>query len=185
MAARLIWLAHRRTTAECKTKNGPLVLAYGRDPYFDGWPDTLQLNYGNPELQQAMIDELERIAGQCDGVRCDMAMLVLPDVFESTWGIRADLFWPKATESVRRKYLHFQFMAEVYWDGNGRCSSRDSTTPTINGCTTACVRVMPGRCANHFHAGLDYQNKMARFLETTTSRARPQLSRPRFMKPPP
>jgi glycosidase len=52
-----------------QTKNGPLVLAYGRDPYFDGWPDTLQLNYGNPELQQAMIGELERIAGQCDGLR--------------------------------------------------------------------------------------------------------------------
>jgi hypothetical protein len=47
----------------------------------DGWPDTLQLNYGNPELQQAMIGELERIAGQCDGVRCNMAMLVLPDAF--------------------------------------------------------------------------------------------------------
>ena len=86
-----------------QTKNGPLVLAYGRDPYFDGWPDTLQLNYGNPQLQQAMIGELESIAGQCDGVRCDMAMLILPDVFESTWGIRTDLFWPKATESEWRK----------------------------------------------------------------------------------
>jgi hypothetical protein len=45
-------------------------------------------------LQQAMIGELERIVGQCDGLRCDMAMLVLPEVFERTWGIRADLFWP-------------------------------------------------------------------------------------------
>ncbi len=77
-----------RNYCRVPTKNGPLLLAYGRDPYFDGWPDTLQLNYGNPELQQAMIGELVRIAGQCDGVRCDMAMLVLPDVFESTWGIR-------------------------------------------------------------------------------------------------
>ena len=105
-----------RNYCRVKTKNGPLLLAYGRDPYFDGWPDTLQLNYGNPELQQAMIGELERIAGQCDGVRCDMAMLVLPDVFERTWGIRADLFWPKAIESVRRKHPDFLFMAEVYWD---------------------------------------------------------------------
>jgi glycosidase len=47
-----------------QTKNGPRVLAYGRDPYFDGWPDTLQLDYGNPDLQQAMIGELERIAEQ-------------------------------------------------------------------------------------------------------------------------
>ncbi len=27
---------------------GDAVLAYGRDPYFDGWPDTFQLDYGNP-----------------------------------------------------------------------------------------------------------------------------------------
>ena len=64
-----------RNYCRVQTRNGPLVLAYGRDPYFEGWPDTLQLNYGNPQLQQAMIGELERIAGQCDGVRCDMAML--------------------------------------------------------------------------------------------------------------
>ena len=63
---------------------GPRVLAYGRDPYFPGWPDTLQLNYAEPRLQEAMAAELLRIAGMCDGVRCDMAMLVLPDVFEQT-----------------------------------------------------------------------------------------------------
>jgi hypothetical protein len=39
-----------------------------------------------------MIGELERISRQCDGVRCDMAMLVLPDIFERTWGIRAETF---------------------------------------------------------------------------------------------
>ena len=30
------------------------VFAYGRDPYFSGWPDTLQLDYSNPATQQAM-----------------------------------------------------------------------------------------------------------------------------------
>ena len=33
------------------TAQGPRILAYGRDPNFPGWPDTLQLNYANPELQ--------------------------------------------------------------------------------------------------------------------------------------
>ena len=148
-----------------QTKNGPLVLAYGRDPYFDGWPDTLQLNYGNPELQQAMIGELERIAGQCDGVRCDMAMLVLPDVFESTWGIRADLFWPKATEAVRRKQPHFQFMAEVYWDREWTMQQQgfDYTYDKRLYDRLRDGHARPVR--EHFHAGLDYQNKMARFLE--------------------
>jgi alpha amylase-like protein len=148
-----------------QTKNGPLVLAYGRDPYFDGWPDTFQLNYGNPELQQAMIGELERIAGQCDGVRCDMAMLVLPDVFESTWGIRADLFWPKATESVRRKHPNFQFMAEVYWDQEWTMQQQgfDYTYDKRLYDRLRDGHARPVR--EHFHARLDYQNKMARFLE--------------------
>jgi glycosidase len=77
-----------------KRARGDLLLAYGRDPYFAGWPDTIQLNYGNPATQEAMIGELLKIAGQCDGVRCDMAMLVLPEVFEQTWGIRSQPFWP-------------------------------------------------------------------------------------------
>jgi glycosidase len=34
-----------------KRKRGDLLLAHGRDPYFDGWPDTLQLNYANPDTQ--------------------------------------------------------------------------------------------------------------------------------------
>jgi hypothetical protein len=148
-----------------QTKNGPLVLAYGRDPYFDGWPDTLQLNYGNPALQQAMIGELERIGGQCDGVRCDMAMLVLPDVFASTWGIRAELFWPKATEAVRRKYPQFQFMAEVYWDREWTMQQQgfDYTYDKKLYDRLRDGHARPVR--EHLHAGLDYQNKMARFLE--------------------
>ncbi|MHB8902771.1 MAG: hypothetical protein ACYC6Y_28760 [Thermoguttaceae bacterium] len=63
-----------------------------------------------------MIGELQKIAGQCDGVRCGMAMLVLPDVFERTWGILTQPFWARATESVRRQVPGFCFMAEVYWD---------------------------------------------------------------------
>ncbi len=99
-----------------ETAAGSRILAYGRDPYFAGWPDTLQLNYGNPALQDALLGELVRIAGQCDGVRCDMAMLVLPEVFERTWGIRSAPFWPRATAAVRAEVPGFLFMAEVYWD---------------------------------------------------------------------
>jgi glycosidase len=92
------------------------ILAYGRDPYFAGWPDTLQLNYGNQQLQEALFGELRRIAGQCDGVRCDMAMLVLPEIFERTWGIPAAPFWPRATQTIHTSHPGFLFLAEVYWD---------------------------------------------------------------------
>ena len=154
-----------RNYCRVQTKKGPLVLAYGRDPYFDGWPDTLQLNYGNPELQQAMIGELERIAGQCDGVRCDMAMLVLPEVFERTWGIAANSFWPKATQCVREKFPHFCFMAEVYWDMEWTMQQQGFDYAYDKRLYDRLREGHARPVREHFHAGLDYQNKLARFLE--------------------
>src|SRR5262249_4778088 len=44
-----------------KRRQGPRILAYGRDPYFSGWPDTLQLDYGNTATQEAMLEELLKI----------------------------------------------------------------------------------------------------------------------------
>ncbi|RZL96643.1 MAG: alpha-amylase [Variovorax sp.] len=154
-----------RNFCRVAAKNGPLLLAYGRDPYFDGWPDTLQLDYGNPQLQQSMIGELERIAGQCDGVRCDMAMLVLPEVFERTWGIRSDPFWPKATESVRRRHPAFLFMAEVYWDMEWTLQQQgfDYTYDKHLYDRLREERARPVR--EHLCAGMDYQDRLARFLE--------------------
>jgi hypothetical protein len=144
---------------------GDLLLAHGRDPYFPGWPDTLQLDYGNPALHEAMIGELLRIAGQCDGVRCDMAMLVLPDVFERTWGRQAPPFWPDATRRVRESHAGFRFMAEVYWDLEW--------TMLQQGFDYAYDKRLYDRLRDgharpvreHLYAGLDYQSRLARFLE--------------------
>lgn len=146
-------------------KRGELILAHGRDPYFDGWPDTLQLDYGNAATQAAMIGELLKIAGECDGVRCDMAMLVLPDVFERTWGRRAPPFWPEATRRVRERAPGFCFMAEVYWDLEW--------TMLQQGFDYAYDKRLYDRLRDgharpvreHLLAGLDYQIRLARFLE--------------------
>jgi len=102
------------------------ILAYGRDPYFDGWPDTFQLNYRHAGFREARIAELGRIADRCDGVRCDMAMLLQPQIIQRTWGDRAlpsdgsrpkdNPFWPEAIAAIRRRHPQFVFMAEVYWD---------------------------------------------------------------------
>ena len=148
-----------------QTKNGPLILAYGRDPYFDGWPDTLQLNYGNPALQQAMIEELEHIADQCDGVRCDMAMLILPEIFARTWGITTQPFWPAATQRVRERVPGFCFMAEVYWDLEWTLQQQgfDYTYDKRLYDRLRDRHARPVR--EHLYAGLDFQNKSARFLE--------------------
>ena len=148
-----------------RRQRGDLLLAYGRDPYFDGWPDTLQLNYGNPALQEAMIGELTRISEQCDGVRCDMAMLVLPDVFERTWGIRAPLFWPEATSRVRERTPGFCFMAEVYWDREWDMQQQGFDYAYDKRLYDRLREGHARSVREHFHAGLDYQDKLARFLE--------------------
>ncbi len=95
---------------------GQTILAHGRDPYFPGWQDTLQLNYAEQAMQEAMSAEVVKIAERADGVRCDMAMLILPEVFERTWGLRSWPFWPDAIARVRVHRPEFTFLAEVYWD---------------------------------------------------------------------
>jgi hypothetical protein len=148
-----------------KRAQGDLLLAHGRDPYFPGWPDTLQLDYGNPATQEAMVGELCRIAGQCDGVRCDMAMLILPNVFERTWGKPADLFWPMATGSVRKLNPEFRFMAEVYWDMEWTLQQQgfDYTYDKRLYDRLRDGHARPVR--EHCWAAPDYQSKMVRFLE--------------------
>jgi glycosidase len=148
-----------------KRRGGDRLLAYGRDPYFPGWSDALQLNYGNPATQDAMLAELLKIAGQCDGVRCDMAMLVLPDIFERTWGITAPPFWPKAIQAVRKQAHDFRFMAEVYWDLEWTLQQQgfDYTYDKRLYDRLRDRHARPVR--EHFLAGLDYQDKLARFLE--------------------
>jgi hypothetical protein len=142
-----------------------LLLAHGRDPYFPGWPDTLQLDYGNPATQEAMVGELTKIAARCDGVRCDMAMLVLPEVFERTWRRPALPFWPNATRRARAQTPGFRFMAEVYWDLEW--------TMLQSGFDYAYDKRLYDRLREgharavreHLRAGLDYQGRLARFLE--------------------
>ena len=76
---------------------------------FPGWPDTLQLDYGNPATQEAMRRELLAAASLCDGLRCDMAMLILPDVFQRTWGVAAAPFWPDAIRRGPRPQPELRF----------------------------------------------------------------------------
>jgi glycosidase len=148
-----------------KRKKGDVLLAFGRDPYFPGWPDTLQLDYSNPGTQEAMIGELLKVARQCDGVRCDMAMLVLPDVFERTWGRRAPLFWPEATRRVRERVPGFLLMAEVYWDLEWTILQQGFDYAYDKRLYDRLREGHARPVREHLCAGLDYQAKLARFLE--------------------
>jgi hypothetical protein len=156
------------------TSKGRRVLAHGRDPYFPGWTDTLQLNYRHPVLREAMTEELTTIAGLCDGVRCDMAMLLLPDVIARTWGERPlpdglkpvdTPFWPEAAARARLHHPGFVLLAEVYWD-------LEWTLQEMGFDYTYDKRLYDRlRAGNvegvrgHLGADLVFQRKSARFLE--------------------
>lgn len=97
-------------------------LRHGKDPNYPGWTDTLQLDYRRAATRRAMTDTLLRVAERCDGVRCDMAMLVLSDVFARTWAHAPPTdrepgpeFWGAAIAEVRARHPGFLFMAEAYW----------------------------------------------------------------------
>jgi hypothetical protein len=97
------------------------VFACGRDPYFPAWPDVLQLNAFQPGLRQAVLETVANIANQCDGIRCDMAMLLLNSIFERTWGSRAGSrpateYWTDLIPAIKKEYSDFLFIAEAYWD---------------------------------------------------------------------
>jgi len=157
------------------TRRGARVLAHGRDPYFPGWPDTLQVNYRHAGFREAMLRVLDGIAAQCDGVRCDMAMLVLPDVIQRTWGDRArpsdgsapidDPFWPVAIARVRQRRPEFVFMAEAYWDLEWTLQQQGFDY-TYDKRLYDRLRAGDGAAVRgHLLADPEYQRRSARFLE--------------------
>jgi len=105
------------------------IFAHGKDPYYDGWEDTVQLNYASCSLRGEMCSILARIAAMCDGVRCDMAMLQCPSVLQQTWAAHFEtqgfscaalaseenVFWPNAITAARSVNKDFLLIGEVYW----------------------------------------------------------------------
>ena len=153
----------RRPNRYARVEGG--IVAYGRDPNFDGWPDTAQLNYANRELAAAMRAELLHVAGLCDGVRCDMAMLVLPDVFERTWGLRAEPFWPCAIGAVRQQRPDFLFLAEVYWDLEWTLHQQGFDYAYDKRLYDRLRDGYARPVADHLRAPVEYQSRLARFIE--------------------
>ncbi len=149
-----------------------LVIAHGRDPYFPGWADTAQVNAFSPEFRQAALETLLDIASQCDGVRCDMAMLLTNRVFGHTWQgyyledyVPETEFWEEIIPQVRAQHPEFLFIAEVYWNmeyemqqqGFDYCYDK-TLYDRLTGGAPRDVRV-------HLIAAIEYQRRLVRFIE--------------------
>ena len=94
-----------------------------------------------------------------------MAMLVLPDVFQRTWGISTEPFWARATSAVRAQVPDFVFMAEVYWDLEWALQHAGFDF-TYDKRLYDRLEHGPARAVReHLYAGLDFQDHLARFLE--------------------
>jgi hypothetical protein len=149
---------------------GGIVFACGRDPYFPAWADVVQLNAFDSCLRGAVRTTLSDIADQCDGVRCDMAMLLLNDVFERTWKHRGGPkpeteYWAEAIPPTRARHPDFLFIAEAYWGlewdlqqlGFDFCYDK-TLYDRLEHASPVSVRL-------HLRAEPAYQNRLVRFIE--------------------
>jgi hypothetical protein len=146
------------------------VLALGRDPFFPAWPDVLQLNAFEPGLRTAVIETLSDIAVQCDGVRCDMAMLMLNAIFERTWGGRAggrpaSEYWATVISAVKARNREFRFIAEAYWDLEFELQQQGFDYCYDKKLYDRMERDPAESVRQHLLADRSYQDRMVRFIE--------------------
>jgi len=151
-------------------KTGGEVYARGRDPFFPAWPDVLQLNAFNEGLRNEAIQTLISIAEQSDGVRCDMAMLLLNEVFARTWGSRAGQrpaseYWSKVIPAIKKKFPDFIFIAEAYWDLEWQLQQLGFDYCYDKRLYDRLEHEGPENVRSHLLADAAYQDGLVRFIE--------------------
>ncbi|TCO50688.1 alpha-amylase [Actinocrispum wychmicini] len=146
------------------------VLARGRDPYFPPWPDVVQLDAYSPALRAATIRTLAGIADQCDGIRCDMAMLMTNEIFGETWGewvgsTPDDEFWPTVVSGLRASHPETVLFAEAYWDQEYTLQQQGFAFCYDKRLYDRVVDVNVPTIRDHLAAAPGYQSRLVRFLE--------------------
>ena len=160
-------------------------IAHGRDPNYPPWTDTAQLDYRHPDVPRAMAQALREVATRCDGVVCSMAMLVLDDVFRTTWSGRSvppsiaedaspfGEFWWHATSAVHDAYPQFLLIGEAYWGLEYRLQQLGFNytydKPLLDRLVAGDARAVAG----HLRAEDAYQRRSVRLLE---DRAGPRIA---------
>jgi glycosidase len=147
----------------------PRIFAHGRDPYYNGWTDTAQLDYRVTETRFAMQQLLAAVADQCDGVRCDMAMLVMRQIFVRTWGGEFEPpsaeFWSEAIAGVKATHPAFMFMGEVYWDLEHQLQQLGFDYTYDKRLYDRLVNADAASLRDNLRAGFEFQRRLTRFVE--------------------
>ena len=159
------------------------VLAHGRDPYFPPWPDVVQLDAFSPAMRAATVGTLADIASQCDGIRCDMAMLMTNDIFATTWGDRAgpepaQEFWPAVIAELRARHPDTVMIAEAYWDMEWELQQQGFDFCYDKRLYDRIIDQDVSGVRDHLRADLGYQAGSCGSWKTTTSPASPAASPP-------
>ena len=147
---------------------GTIYLALARDPYFPAWKDVAQLNHFERRLRSAQIEELRVIASHCDGVRCDMAMLQLRDIFASIWGPLlgaqippASEFWADAHAACPGLIL----LGEAYWGTEPRLLDLGFSFVYDKALYDLVRDVRISGVRANLDVDVAYQDRLVRFLE--------------------
>ncbi|MCU0583674.1 MAG: alpha-amylase family glycosyl hydrolase [Syntrophales bacterium] len=149
---------------------GGRVFACARDPNYPPWQDVAQLNAFHPGLREAAAGTLLGIADQCDGVRCDMSMLLVNRVFRKTWADRAGRepqreYWDQIIGAVRGRYPGFTFLAEAYWDLERELQQQGFDYCYDKRLYDRLVHEPAGAIRLHLSGETGYQRKLVRFIE--------------------
>jgi len=146
------------------------VVAKGRDPFFPPWPDVVQLNAYSHALRDAVAATLVAIGHQCDGLRCDMAMLMTNEVFGRTWGDRGGPvpvtdYWPTVIAHVRKTHPDLLFIAEAYWDMEWALQQQGFDLCYDKRLYDRLVHDSAEAIRGHLSAERNYQERLIRFIE--------------------
>ena len=148
-----------------ETGQGARVLAYGRDPYFDGWPDTLQLNYGNPALQEAMSPSSRASPASATASAATWRCSSCRRSSRGPGGSPPRRSGPGRRRAVRASVPGFLFLAEVYWDLEWALQQQGFDYTYDKRLYDRLEEGHARPVREHLHAGLDFQDHLARFLE--------------------
>lgn len=165
-----------KQSEEDQSEGPSFIIAHGKDPYYPAWSDTAQLNYFHPDLRRKMTDIIEYIASICDGIRCDMAMLILNNIHYGIWGDHLYIdnsnkkppqeeFWKTAIKEIKENHPDFLFIAEAYWMREGELQLLGFDYTYDKALYDWLRNYEPSKIKSYIHGPFFYQEKCVRFIE--------------------